>query len=69
MSEEAGPEVRTAAERFIARYGERAADEARRRAGELAAAGHASAAAEWEQIAEMAEALLARPEKSGIGLH
>lgn len=69
MSEESDHEVRTAAERFIVRYADRAPDEARRRAGELAAAGHASAAAEWEMIAEMATALLARPAKNGTGLH
>lgn len=69
MTGESDHEIRTAAERFIARYGERAPDEARRRAGELAQAGHSGAAAEWERIAEMAVALLARPANDGAGLH
>lgn len=60
MTEQDGDDLRSAAERFIARYGEKAPDEARRRAVELAEAGHAQAAAEWERIAELAGGLLAR---------
>lgn len=60
MTDVNGEELRTAAERFIARFGERAPDEARRRASELREAGHADAGAEWERIAELASGLLAQ---------
>lgn len=61
MMSENSQDLRLAAERFIARYGEQAPDEARRRAAELVDAGHRDAAAEWERIAELAVGLLVKP--------
>jgi hypothetical protein len=69
MVDDKDKEIQLAAERFIARYGDEAPAQARRRANELAEAGHSASAAEWERIAALAEGLLAAPGGTATRLH
>ena len=62
-------DIHAAAERFVARYGDDAPGEARRRSRELDDAGHKREAAEWERIALLAAGLLAHTAEDGSTLH